>query len=268
MAAGICDRCNIGVDGLRCPKCGRIATPQGGESSRRWPLVAAGGVAVLSVVLALVLLLPRSQHNSERPAHLDELEGVQLTRVTAEPRVPRPHREAPVKDSAAILREDDAQRRARSIEEAQEFGMIGLLNDPRDTEASPPREPSAPSRAPSAAPGIRILAETKVTGQLTLEEVRRTVRQRYGNIRLCYERGLQKDPQLGGKVTLRFGIEPTGAVAKGASASSELADSSVTACLVQLVQELRFPPPAAGTVAVEFPILLTSPSKPTSARAD
>jgi len=272
MTAAVCERCNVAVPGKHCPKCGRFTTPRGPERSRGLVFMASG-LAVLAAVAAFVLLRPGAQPGAQHPGHLDDLEGVELTTRTAEPRVPKPE-PTPARDSSAILREDDAKRAAQAgdeaLAEATELGTVGLLNDPRDAQASPPSEPRAPSNLPNPPPGIRIrMAAPQVTGQLPAEDVRRVVRQRFVALRLCYERGLQKDPQLSGKVTLRFVIEPTGSVAKGASATSEFADSSVATCIVQLLQELRFPPPAKGTVAVEFPIALTlNPAKPVSAHAD
>jgi hypothetical protein len=98
---------------------------------------------------------------------------------------------------------------------------------------------------------------TTVTGRLPPEVVQRIVRQNYGRFRMCYESGLQKNPNLSGRVTARFVIGRDGAVANVANGGSDLPDSGVVSCVVQAFYGLSFPTPENGIVSVAYPIMFS-----------
>jgi len=83
------------------------------------------------------------------------------------------------------------------------------------------------------------------------------VRQNFGRFRLCYENGLRKDPNLSGRITIKFVIDRTGTVeAKSlADAGSDLPDNDVIACVKRGFGNLSFPQPESGIVTVIFPII-------------
>jgi hypothetical protein len=96
---------------------------------------------------------------------------------------------------------------------------------------------------------------TTLSGRLPPEVVQRIVRQNYGRFRMCYESGLQRNPNLSGRVTARFVIGRDGAVANVANGGSDLPDSSVVSCVVAAFYGLSFPTPENGIVSVSYPIL-------------
>ena len=104
---------------------------------------------------------------------------------------------------------------------------------------------------------MRPLGETTTSGRLPPEVIQRIVRQNYGRFRMCYEQGLVKNPNLSGRVAVRFVIDSTGAVANASNGGSDLPDSSVVSCVVRAYYGLSVPAPDGGIVTVNYPIMFT-----------
>ncbi len=104
------------------------------------------------------------------------------------------------------------------------------------------------------APSIRQGATT-VNGRLPPEVIQRIVRQNFGRFRLCYENGLRTNPNLAGRVSVKFVIDRSGAVSTAQDGGSELADNSVVSCVVRGFNNLSFPQPEGGIVTVVYPII-------------
>jgi hypothetical protein len=99
---------------------------------------------------------------------------------------------------------------------------------------------------------------TTVTGRLPAETVRRIVRMSMGRFRACYERGLERNPRLAGRVATRFVIDRTGRVSVTADAGSDLPDAEIVACVNRGFRFLDFPQPEGGIVTVIYPIVFSS----------
>ncbi|MEO7330445.1 MAG: AgmX/PglI C-terminal domain-containing protein [Minicystis sp.] len=95
-----------------------------------------------------------------------------------------------------------------------------------------------------------------VDGRLPPEIVQRTLRQNFGRYRLCYENALRTNPQLSGRVVVRFVIGRDGSVSSVADGGSTLPDPAVVSCIVRAVYGLSFPPPEGGVVTVTYPLML------------
>jgi hypothetical protein len=104
------------------------------------------------------------------------------------------------------------------------------------------------------APRIREGA-TSVNGRLPPEVIQRIVRQNFGRFRLCYENGMRNNPNLQGRVTVKFVIDRSGAVAMTADGGSDIPDSAVVQCVVRGFGNLSFPQPEGGMVTVVYPII-------------
>jgi hypothetical protein len=102
-------------------------------------------------------------------------------------------------------------------------------------------------------PSVRMGATT-VSGRLPPEVIQRIVRQNFGRFRLCYENGLRNNPNLQGRVSVRFVIGRDGAVANVGNGGSDLPDSAVVSCVVRSFSGLSFPQPEGGIVTVVYPI--------------
>jgi hypothetical protein len=114
-----------------------------------------------------------------------------------------------------------------------------------------------PSRGHVAtAPRIRE-PEITVNGHLRPEVIQRIVRQNFGRFRFCYEAGIRNNPNLQGRVAVKFVVSRTGAVAMTADGGSDLPDQNVVQCVVRAFAELSFPPPEAGMVTVVYPIVFS-----------
>lgn len=98
---------------------------------------------------------------------------------------------------------------------------------------------------------------TVVSGRIPPEVIQRIVRQNFGRFRLCYENGLRNNPNLQGRVAVRFIIGRDGAVSSVANGGSDLPDSAVVGCVVRSFYGLSFPQPEDGIVQVTYPIMFS-----------
>lgn len=109
-------------------------------------------------------------------------------------------------------------------------------------------------------PAIRMGSVT-VSGRLPPETIQGIIRRNFGRFRKCYEEGLRASPNLSGRVSVRFTIEPSGAVGSAAVTDSAFVDTKVSDCVAEAFRGLSFPAPEGGTITVIYPILF-SPSAP------
>ena len=100
-----------------------------------------------------------------------------------------------------------------------------------------------------------------MTGFCKKSAVKSVVRRRAAAIRACYERRLQANPKLGGKVGLRWTVQVDGKVAGAALTSTELTDSGVRKCVERVVRRMRFPKPEAGICVVRQDMTFSVSSK-------
>jgi hypothetical protein len=103
-------------------------------------------------------------------------------------------------------------------------------------------------------PTVRMGA-TAVSGRLPPEIIQRIMRQNMGRIRGCYEEGLRLNPNLRGRVAVRFVIAPNGAVVNAANAGSDVG-GPVTACILRSMYDLSFPATEGGIITVTYPFKL------------
>ena len=96
-----------------------------------------------------------------------------------------------------------------------------------------------------------------MSGRLPPEVIQRIVRQNYGRFRMCYERGLAQNPNLTGRVAVRFVIDNNGAVSYAGNGGSDMPSSEVTQCVVGAFYGLSFPAPEGGVVKVMYPIMFS-----------
>ena len=89
------------------------------------------------------------------------------------------------------------------------------------------------------------------------ETIQRTLRQNFGRFRLCYENGLRTNPTLAGRVSVKFAIDRSGAVAIAQDGGSDIADQGVVSCVVRGFGNLSFPQPEGGIVTVVYPLVFS-----------
>ncbi len=95
-----------------------------------------------------------------------------------------------------------------------------------------------------------------VTGRIPAELILRIMRQSYGRFRFCYEVGLRKNPNLSGRIVIRFIIGRDGTVSNVANGGSDIADSNVISCILRSVYNISFPSPESGIVTILYPVVL------------
>jgi hypothetical protein len=106
-------------------------------------------------------------------------------------------------------------------------------------------------------PRVR-MGSTDVSGRLPPEVIQRIVRSNFGRFRVCYQSALKNNPNLQGRVSVRFVISRSGTV-NSVSGSGDIPDQSVVACVTRAFYSLTFPQPEGGIVTVSYPIVF-SPS--------
>jgi TonB family protein len=97
-----------------------------------------------------------------------------------------------------------------------------------------------------------------VDGALDPALVSKEVRARIGAVKACYERALKRNPNLSGKIKVRWTITAAGTVSGVEISDDSMGDSEVSSCIKQLVARWRFPAPSGGSVEVEFPFVFTA----------
>jgi hypothetical protein len=108
--------------------------------------------------------------------------------------------------------------------------------------------------APSAlAPIVTLGKDDALEGSLTKGQIQDSIRANLNQLRFCYEKELRKDPQLAGKVTVKFTIGNAGKVTE---ARAEGMGAEVAACVTQAVKAIAFPKPkGGGIVNVTYPFI-------------
>ena len=105
----------------------------------------------------------------------------------------------------------------------------------------------------SNAPDV-LVAPGSAPADLDKTVIRKVIRQDIQKIEYCYEQALLKQPDLQGKVTVRFVVEPDGTVS---SSTGEGLDLQVAACVAGVVKTLQFPAPH-HEVHVSYPFVFHS----------
>lgn len=99
-------------------------------------------------------------------------------------------------------------------------------------------------------------ADAEFIGTIDREAVRRVVRSKLNEIKNCYERALNTNKELEGKVVIRFIIEEQGRVKIANTKSTTLNNKQVEECVAMRIKNAIFPEPPPGTVAeVDYPFV-------------
>ncbi|RME27495.1 MAG: hypothetical protein D6806_04560, partial [Deltaproteobacteria bacterium] len=88
------------------------------------------------------------------------------------------------------------------------------------------------------------------------QDIVKRIRRRLGGIKHCYEKRLKRNPQLKGKVVIRFVIHPGGKVISVEVVENTTGDPEVASCIAARIRAIRFPPTDGGETAVTYPFIL------------
>ncbi|MGZ6480201.1 MAG: AgmX/PglI C-terminal domain-containing protein, partial [Bdellovibrionales bacterium] len=91
------------------------------------------------------------------------------------------------------------------------------------------------------------------------EAIRRVIREHIREIRSCYERELQRSPDLYGKLVLEWDIEEGGRVSRCVVKSNALGNETVANCISSRLKTWKFPDPPKDMVGrVSYPFVFSS----------
>jgi hypothetical protein len=88
------------------------------------------------------------------------------------------------------------------------------------------------------------------------EDIKQVMRRRLGGIKRCYEARLKRNPELAGKVVVRFVIHPGGKVLEAEVTENTTGDAELAACIASKVKAIRFPAAEGGETSVVYPFIL------------
>ncbi len=101
--------------------------------------------------------------------------------------------------------------------------------------------------------------EGEITGGLDREVIAQYIKSQLGQILYCYERQLSANPDLFGKVAVKFVIGANGRIEQQIIGDSTLKNSNVEGCILNKIASWKFPNPQGGTrVYVTYPFLFKS----------
>lgn len=92
---------------------------------------------------------------------------------------------------------------------------------------------------------------------LEKDQIADVIAKNMGQIRFCYEQGLQSDPSLKGRVAVDFVIGPTGGIKSTGINNTTLNSKIVEDCILVRLKTWKFPLPQGGVdVKVTYPFML------------
>jgi hypothetical protein len=97
------------------------------------------------------------------------------------------------------------------------------------------------------------------SGTIDREAIRRVILANYRVIKTCYEKELNRTPDLVGKLIIEWDIGEKGAVLRTAVQRNDLGNKAVADCLMGRLRMWRFPePPTNDVVTVAFPFVFSN----------
>jgi len=99
--------------------------------------------------------------------------------------------------------------------------------------------------------------EALVEGGLDRDQIRAVIERHQGEVIYCYEKGLQVQSGLSGRVAIRWVINGAGRVSTAGVESTSLRSAKVENCIVSHLRNWKFPKPVGGVnVKVSYPFVL------------
>jgi hypothetical protein len=93
----------------------------------------------------------------------------------------------------------------------------------------------------------------EAAGGLTRDQINRVVKAHAAAIRYCYEKELQRQPSLSGKIALYWVIRPNGSVDRSRVATTTMGSRAVEGCMERQVRNWQFPRSDTETIVQSYP---------------
>lgn len=104
--------------------------------------------------------------------------------------------------------------------------------------------------------GALDIGPPRIEGALPADVIKKVIDENRNQIRYCYEKELQANQNLEGRVAMTWVISATGSVATVTVRDTTLKNPNVENCIKQKIQNWKFPAPAGGgVVTVNYPFI-------------
>lgn len=104
---------------------------------------------------------------------------------------------------------------------------------------------------------LPLTEEALIEGGLDKDQIAAVIQRHLGEVIYCYEKGLQVQPGLSGRVGVAFNINGGGRVSTSRVDQSSLGSKSVESCILGKLNSWKFPKPVGGVnVKVNYPFIL------------
>ena len=98
-----------------------------------------------------------------------------------------------------------------------------------------------------------------MVGGLDKDVVARVIKRYWAQIKYCYEKELSKNPNLYGKIAVKFTISGNGSVSEAEIEQTEMNNAAVEECIIRNIKRWVFPAPkGGGIVVVRYPFIFKS----------
>src|SRR5688572_12511652 len=95
-------------------------------------------------------------------------------------------------------------------------------------------------------------APAVVLGSMSKESIQQVIHRSLARVRYCYEKQLRRNPSLGGRVVVFFGIGADGGISDLKISSSTLGDPEVEKCILKALA------PPVSSEPIEVPVVLST----------
>ena len=101
-----------------------------------------------------------------------------------------------------------------------------------------------------------LFQKTSLPGKLDRYIVAKVIQRKLSGIRFCYQKELNKNPNLQGKIVIRFTVGGTGHVARASVLETTMHNVYVEECMARIIKSTIFPKPkGGGSVVVSYPFV-------------
>jgi hypothetical protein len=114
-------------------------------------------------------------------------------------------------------------------------------------------------------PMVRLFGEPQIIGVMKPEDVAKPLIDATPALNDCYKKGLERKPDLAGKLAVKMKVNPDGKVMNLSPADETVADKETAMCILQVLKGMEFPKNPGPLVSLFLPLELTTSALPPGA---